>query len=91
MDLILTKKILEFLEVIHKKQKVTGKDYKGMPIERFWAMTRYLRNNGLIKIGDINDRNEKVWVLTEKGKRFAELSLEIKKLLDENGEVNGNG
>jgi hypothetical protein len=54
MDVILSRKIINFVEVMHRKKKVTGRDYKGTPRESFWLMSRYLRDNGIITVDGVN-------------------------------------
>jgi|GEM_PF-3320836 hypothetical protein len=83
MEILITKKIINFLETIREKKKVTGKDYSKMHREQYWLITRYLRDNGIIIVDGINDRNERMWVLTPKGEKLAELSIQIKKIMEE--------
>jgi predicted transcriptional regulator len=51
-------------------------------------MSRYLRDNGIITVDGVNDRNERVWILTPKGEKFAILAIKMRKLIDGKDEDN---
>lgn len=86
MDLIISKKIILFIETIHPDKKVTKDDFRRtLPLLSYYGISAYLRDNNIIKLFDVNDRNQKVWCLTEKGKKFASLVMEMKNVLN-----NGN-
>jgi len=88
MDLVLSRKIIDFVKVLNNKNNgATKDDFKGYPLLSYYAISKYLRENNLIKCVGVNDRNQKIWALTDKGKRFTELVLEIEKVLN-NGQGN---
>jgi len=88
MDVILSRKIYDFVNTIYINKKVTGRDFKGMNRSQFWLMSRYLRDNGIITVNGINDRNERLWILTSKGKKFTEAAKQVMAIL--NGEEEDN-
>jgi predicted transcriptional regulator len=86
MDLILTRKIMTFIETIYPDKKVTKDDFrKSLSFASYYGLSSYLRANGIITLHTVSDKNQKVWALTEKGKKFANLVMEMKKVLN-----NGN-
>jgi len=83
MDLILSRKILLFIETLYPDKKVTKDDFRRtLPLLSYYGISAYLRDNGIITLHTVNERNQKVWVLTEKGKRFAGLVMDMKKVLN---------
>jgi DNA-binding HxlR family transcriptional regulator len=83
MDLIMSRKMLLFIETMHPDKKVTKDDFRRtLPLLSYYGISAYLRDNEIIKLHDVNERNQKVWVLTEKGKKFASLVMEMKNVLN---------
>jgi len=87
MDIIVTKRIIKFVEIFHRKGEVCRQDFKGIPLLSYYALMKYFRENGLIKCNGVNDRNQKLWIPTEKGKKYIELVMNLKEVL-ENGKNN---
>jgi hypothetical protein len=87
MDIILSRKIYHFVKTIYENKKVTGRDFKGMNRSQFWLMSRYLRDNGIITVNGVNDRNERMWILTVKGKKFAESARQMVGIIDGEQEI----
>ena len=49
----------------------------------YYNAIRFFKKKGLIKCDGVDERGQKIWKLTEKGKKFVNLLCEIKKLLGE--------
>jgi DNA-binding HxlR family transcriptional regulator len=75
--------MLLFIEEMHPDRKVTKNDFRRtIPLLSYYGISAYLRDNGIIELYTVNDKNQKVWALTEKGKKFANLVMEMKKVLN---------
>jgi len=75
--LYLTPKVMQYLIHAYREGTIRKKTcpIKGMT---FYTMTWHLRDLGLIKDNGLySDSNEKVWILTEKGKHVAELVVKL--------------
>ena len=83
----MSRKILVFIEAMYPDKKVTKEDFRRtLPLLSYYGISAYLRDNQIIKLHDVNDKNQKVWIFTEKGKKFASLVMEIKSVLN-NGNI----
>jgi DNA-binding HxlR family transcriptional regulator len=72
-----------FVEEMYPDRKVTKDDFRRtIPLLSYYGISAYLRDNGLIELHTVNDKNQKVWCLTDKGKKFASLVMEMKKILN---------
>jgi len=73
----LMKDMLKNGGLVRKKQKYYG-TYLG-----FYFTTKLLQDYGLIKCGERTKNNEKVWVLTNKGREFIQRVEGIEKIIGE--------
>lgn len=83
MEFHLTRNIMDYLELFIKRKSVTKSTQPLDPI-RYYFMLGYLRQYGLIQ-EDGFDRNQKVWVLSKKGKKLAALIARIKGVMSDEG------
>jgi DNA-binding HxlR family transcriptional regulator len=80
---MLSRKILLFIETLYPDKKVTKDDFRRtLPLLSYYGISAYLRDNGIITLHTVNERNQKVWALTDKGKKFAGLVMEMKRVLN---------
>jgi predicted transcriptional regulator len=55
---------------------------------RYYMIIWQLRDNGLIEVDGVDNRNQKIWVLTAKGKKITDKLKEIREIMGEsNGEM----
>jgi predicted transcriptional regulator len=74
---------MEFIEIAYQKKRVTRKDIPLASISYyFWV--RVLKENNIIKMEGIDEKNQHIYALTEKGNKLAQHSIEIRKLLGDN-------
>jgi len=83
----LTRKVQDFLLYIYEKGQITRKTQPFYTFSMsYYMMISYLKNLGLIVQNGFTENNEKIWVLSEKGKRVCSLLKKIRKLMEgENG------
>ena len=87
MVLHLTDKIMNFILVIYKNGYIKRSLQSYDPV-RYYTMIYYLRSNGLIYHDGNDERNQKVWKLTDKGLKVAKIIKELKEILDEGKSTN---
>ncbi|MHA1580965.1 MAG: hypothetical protein ACTSYM_00440 [Candidatus Baldrarchaeia archaeon] len=68
------------IKEIYRKGKITRRTCDTAFGAMYYFLTSYLRKKGLIKISSI-DGKTKYWSLTKKGKRAAELLIELEELV----------
>jgi predicted transcriptional regulator len=79
--MIISKKIMEFiLDIYNQGGKITRKT-QVLFAYQYYAMTWHLRDNGIIKENGITKDGQKIWELTDKGVKVAEIFKELKKVL----------
>jgi hypothetical protein len=76
--------------------EITKRDQKMFDDVRFYVMTGYLSNIGLIYCNGVNKYNQKRWKLSERGEKIAELlegvmNIYYEKGGKENGKKKGKG
>jgi len=79
---MLIPRAVEMIKEIYKKGKITRKTCDTAFGGMYYFLTYYLRKKGLIEVDSV-DGNTKYWRLTKKGKRVAELIMEIEKAVKE--------
>jgi len=78
----LSPKLMQFIEAVYFNKKCTRKDIPMASISYyFWA--RVLKENGIIKLDGVNDKNQHIYMLTDKGNKIAIHVVAIRKLLSE--------
>ena len=73
----LTDKIIEVLLYMKKYGKITKNEYKRFG---FYILMWYLRDNGIAWNDGVDERGMKVWKLTPKGQKIAELIEELRRV-----------
>lgn len=77
-----TTKIMKFIIDIDNSGGMTKEKYGSL---NYYFLIWYLRDNKLIKQNGFTNKNQKVWVLTAKGKKVANLLKELKVLMNGEG------
>jgi len=80
MTFIFTNKIMNAIIRMYELGEMTKKN---SGIFGFYSVMWYLRDNGIAMVKEVNPTKDKVWILTEKGRKIAEKLIEIKKILGE--------
>jgi predicted transcriptional regulator len=75
MEFMLTKKVMDYLLLFLDKKQIT-KSNQPLDQVRYYFMISYLKNNGLIVQNGFHE-NQKIWVLSEKGYKIAQLIKKI--------------
>jgi len=80
----LTQKVVDFLLAIKEnKGAITKGDQKMYGSVSYYIMIGYLSSIGLIYCNGVNDKNQKKWVFSEKGRKIADLLKEIQDTYNE--------
>jgi hypothetical protein len=93
----LTQKVMDFLILVRQNNNViTKNEQKIYDDVRFYIMTNYITRIGLIHCNGLNAHQQKIWKLTPKGERIAELLEKIDDIYyekggKENGKKKGKG
>lgn len=71
--------IMSILNYLKSNGKITRSErpYSGLS---FYLTIWYLRDKGIIYCDGVNERREKVWVLTDRGKRVIDILDELEKI-----------
>lgn len=81
---LFTKGKSDLLKEMFRKGNVTFKEQKAYKTYLgFYGASKILQKHKLMTCNGVTRKNEKVWVLTEKGKNFTNLLLEIENIVGE--------
>jgi len=81
---MLSKQEIKFIVYLLSKQKgITKNDRIDISLPAFYMMVWRLRDKGIIKSTRTDDRNRKVWELTQNGIRIAHKLKEIEEIMNE--------
>jgi len=71
--------IVSVLNYLKDRGKISksNRPFSGL---QFYLTIWYLRDKGLIYCDGVNDRREKVWVLTDRGRRVIEILDELEEI-----------
>lgn len=79
--MLFNKYLADLVVKLHEKGQITRKSQKiYISILGFYKALKFLRDHGLIRCDGVTEKNMKIWVLTEKGKKLANHILEIRKI-----------
>jgi predicted transcriptional regulator len=84
MEFHATKKVVDFLLLMEKQGNVTKNTQKILYTPQYYIMKSYLKNFGLIEQNGTH-LTQKVWVLTEKGKKIAHYFKKIREEIERDG------
>jgi hypothetical protein len=77
-----SEKFTTFIQALYEQKKVTRRDIPiGGVSYYFWVGK--LKEKKIIELDGINDKNQHIHILTPKGKKIAELLIELNKLVNE--------
>jgi hypothetical protein len=80
----LTQKVVDFLLAIKEnKGQITKGDQRMYGSVSYYIMIGYLSSVGLVYCNGFNDKNQKRWVFSEKGRKIADLLKEIQDVYSE--------
>jgi len=81
---MLDMKIAKVLQIAQKNGYVTNKNCRELGIRSptFYFLIWSLRDNGIVKIMDLDERRQNMWKLTEKGEKITKHITEIIKLME---------
>jgi len=82
--MILSNKVINFIIGIHLNGGTVTKKTQYLHAIQYYTMCWHLRDNGIIREKGLTKDNQKIWEFTEKGKKLADLLVEVKRVL--NGE-----
>jgi hypothetical protein len=75
---------MDFLLMMKEnKGQVTKGDQKMYGSVAYYVMINYLNSIGLIYCNGFNDKNQKRWIFSEKGRKIADLLKEIQDIYNE--------
>jgi predicted transcriptional regulator len=79
----LTPKVIDFMIYVLEKGSITKstQDFYSFPFQ-YYTMVWYLRDMGILEIDGVDESNQKIWVLTERGKKLARLLKECKRIAE---------
>lgn len=77
-----SKEKTDFILDIYKKGQITKKTQKIFRGFGYYLMIWALRDEGIIELKGVNEK-EKIWTLTEKGKKIAKYLKQIRKIEEE--------
>jgi predicted transcriptional regulator len=80
--MLLSEKIQDFILHIYSQNGEVTKETQYLIGIQYYTMCWYLRDKKLIEVERKNKKKQKVWKLTEKGFKLAELIKEIKVITD---------
>jgi len=81
--MLLSEKIQNFILHIYNNDCQVTRESQYLVGYQFYTICWYLRDKKLIEEKKYNKKRQKIWVLTEKGKKLAELIKQIKVVIDE--------
>ncbi|MFQ6119456.1 MAG: hypothetical protein ACE5KE_06175 [Methanosarcinales archaeon] len=74
--------VINFILELNKKGKITNSG-SGLLRMTYYTIVWYLKGKDIIVCDGTNEKNEKVWVLSDRGQRLAHHLKEINKLFKE--------
>jgi len=76
----LTQRVIDFLILMRESgNKMTRSNQDMFDAVRYYVMTKYLSDVGLVYCNGVTQMgNQKIWSLTHKGEKIADLLMEIK-------------
>jgi hypothetical protein len=77
-----SEKFTTFIQALYEQKKVTRRDVPIGAISYYFWVGK-LKEKKIIQLDGVNDRQQHVHVLTPKGKKIAELLIELNKLVNE--------
>lgn len=82
----LTEKVMNFLLIMKENGgKITKKEQNMYDAVRYYIMMSYLKKNDLVICDGVDDRNQKIWTLTKKGSKVADIMEELRRVLHGEG------
>jgi hypothetical protein len=73
---------VNFILEMYRKGKMTNSE-SGLFRMSFYTIVWYLKSTGIVECDGVTSNNEKVWVLTNKGKKLANHIIDIDRLFEE--------
>lgn len=80
--MLLSEKIQKFILHIYSQNCEVTRETQYLIGIQYYTLCWYLRDKELLKEEKVNNKKQKVWRLTEKGIKLAELIKEIRVLMD---------
>lgn len=88
---MLTEKVMNFLHTIKENGgKITKKDQNMYGSVAYYLMIQYLKKNGLVVHNGNTTTNQKIWKLSKKGSKVVDIIIELRGVLDGEGEGSGS-
>ena len=81
--MILNRKTMNFIIQIYNNGGTVTKRTQYMHALQYYTMCWHLRDSNIIREKGLNKEGQKIWELTEKGKKLAELLVKVNGVLDE--------
>lgn len=76
--MFLKKNTIDFIGFIYENKRITKSDN---PFFGYYLHISYAKHLGLIKENGVNDKNQKEWILTDKGNEVAKRLKEIEEMV----------
>jgi len=77
-NMFLKRTIIEFINFMYENKGITKSEN---PFFGYYISIWYLRDLGLIRENGVNEKNQKIWVLTQKGNDVAKKLKEIEEMV----------
>jgi hypothetical protein len=77
-----SEKFTTFMQTLYEQKKVTRRDVPIGAISYYFWVGK-LKEKKIIELDGVNDRKQHIHMLTPKGKKIAELLIELNKLVNE--------
>lgn len=78
----LTEKVMNFLLIMKENGgKITRKEQNMYDAVRYYIMMSYLKKNDLVICDGVDDSNQKIWRLTEKGNKVTDIIDQLRRIL----------
>jgi len=79
--MLLNKYLVRLLLQMYKQGQITRKTQNVyISTLGFYAALKFLKNNGMVECAGVDNKNMKIWKLTDKGVKLVEHLIEIRKL-----------
>lgn len=83
----LTRKVMAFIMMMKENNnKITKSTQDMYGSVSYYIMIQYLKKEGIVSCEKIDDNNQKIWSLTEKGMKIADKLYELRGVIDGKGE-----